>query len=737
MNRICNRPAATIVAFFLMTACTDDQAEDSMTDSEAGSSPNVTGTDATTGMGDSSETMSGENPFLVESPLYLQYPPFDRIADSHYLPAFEAGMAEHLAEIDAIINRDEAPTVDNTLVPLELSGQVLSRVSRVFFGLMSAHTNDEMQAIEVEIAPQLSEHRDRILLNGALFERVKSLYDSRESLELDPESLRLVEETHRDFVRAGAELSEEQKERLRAINTELAELETEFSQNVLNEVNAMYTVVDTREELAGLTEAQTEGAADEAESRELPGKFVIPMVNTTQQPLMAALENRDLRERMLAASMSRGNRGGEFDNREVVSRTAALRAERAALLGYDTHADYILDNQTARTVAAVNERLASLTPPAVANAEREAADLQAMIEAEGGDFELAAWDWDFYSEKVRRERFEFDASQLKPYMELNSVLENGIFFAANRIFGITFEERFDLPVYQEDVRVFEVFDHDGSTLSLFIFDPYARESKRGGAWMNAYVSQSHLQGTRPVVANHLNIPEPPEGEPTLLTFDEVITAFHEFGHALHGLFSNVNYPSFAGTSVPRDFVEYPSQVNEMWATWPEVLANYALHYETGEPMPQDLLDRVLAAEQFNQGYATTEYLAASITDQALHQLTADQVPSAEELMSFEAAALAAAGADLATVPPRYRLTYFSHIMGGYSAGYYSYIWSEVLDADTVKWFNENGGMTRENGQHFRDTLLSRGGSAEALSLFRDFAGRDPSVEPLLERRGLN
>ena len=385
----------------------------------------------------------------------------------------------------------------------------------------------------------------------------------------------------------------------------------------------------------------------------------------------------------------------------------------------------------------MNERLASLTPPAVANAGREAADLQAMIDAEGGDFELAAWDWDFYTDKVRQERFQFDASQLKPYLELNSVLENGVFYAATQIFGITFEERFDLPVYQEDVRVFEVFDQDGSTLSLFIFDPYARETKRGGAWMNAYVSQSHLEDKQPVVANHLNIPEPPEGEPTLMTFDEVITTFHEFGHALHGMFSNVNYPSFAGTSVPRDFVEYPSQVNEMWATWPEVLANYARHHETGEPMPQDLLDRVLAAEQFNQGYATTEYLAASISDQALHQLTADQVPSADDLMQFEADALAAAGADLATVPPRYRLTYFSHIMGGYSSGYYSYIWSEVLDADTVEWFKENGGMTRENGQHFRDTLLSRGGAEEALSLFRNFAGREPNVEPLLERRGLN
>jgi len=546
-----------------------------------------------------------------------------------------------------------------------------------------------------------------------------------------------VEETHRDFVRAGAELSEAEQETLRAINTELAELQTRFSQNVLNEVNELFTVVDTREELAGLTEAQIEGAADAAEERDLAGKYVIPMLNTTQQPTMASLENRKLRERMLTTSMTRGSRGGEYDNRETLSRTARLRAERAQLLGYATHADYILDNQTAKTVAAVNERLGSLAPPAVANAVREAADLQAMIDAEGGGFELAAWDWDYYSEKLRQERYAFDEAELKPYLELDRVLQDGVFYAANQIFGLTFEERFDLPVYQEDVRVFEVFDHDGSTLSLFIFDPYARSSKRGGAWMRGYVRQSHLRGTRTVVANHINISEPPEGEPTLLTFGEVTTMFHEFGHALHGMFSDVTYPSFSGTSVPRDFVEYPSQVNEMWATWPEVLRNYARHHETGEPMPTELLDKVLEADQFNQGYATTEYLAASITDQALHQLNPDEVPAADDLMQFEADALAAAGADLATVPPRYRLTYFSHIMGGYSAGYYSYIWSEVLDADTVEWFKENGGMLRENGQHFRDTLLSRGGSEEAMTLFRNFAGREPNVEPLLERRGLN
>ena len=681
--------------------------------------------------------MSETNPLLTPSPLPFEYPPFDRIEPAHFMPAFEAGMAEHLAEIDNITAQAEAPTFENTLVQLELAGATLNRVASVFFGLTAAHTNDALKEIEAEVAPRLAEHRDRIFLNAALFDRIQVIHGARDMLELEPESLRLVEETHRAFVRAGAKLSEAEKASLRAINSELAKLQTRFSQNVLNEVNDSFLVVHSREELNGLGDAQIETAADEAESRGLNGKFVIPLLNTTQQPLLSELENRGVRERLLKRSMQRGSRGGYYDNREIVSRTAELRARRAQLLGFVNHADYVLDDETAGTVLAVNERLASLTPAAVANAKREAGELQTIVDSLGGGFNLAAWDWDFYAEKLRRERYAFDESQLRPYLELESVLFNGVFFAASQVYGIAFEERFDLPVYHEDVRVFDVFDHDGSTLGLFVFDAYARESKRGGAWMRHYVTQSHLLGNRPVVANHLNIPEPTQGEPTLLTFTEVITAFHEFGHALHGLFSDVRYSAFGGTNVPRDFVEYPSQVNEMWATWPTVLANYAKHHETGEPMPKDLLDRVLAAERFNQGYATTEYLAASIIDQALHQLAPGEAPAAEDILAFEAEALAAAGANLATVPPRYRLPYFSHIMGGYSAGYYAYIWSEVLDADTEQWFRQNGGMTRDNGQHFRDTLLSRGGSEDAMTLFRTFAGREPSIEPLLERRGLN
>jgi peptidyl-dipeptidase Dcp len=440
----------------------------------------------------------------------------------------------------------------------------------------------------------------------------------------------------------------------------------------------------------------------------------------------------------MEASLARSSHGGEFDNREVLTRIVKLRAERAELMGFENHAAYSLENQTARTTTAVNEMLARLAPPAVANAKREAADLQAMIDAEGGDFKLASWDWDFYTEKVRQQRYDFDASTLRPYFEFNNVLQKGAFYAAGQVYGITFKERHDLPVYQEDVRVFEVFEADGSTLALFIMDPYARPSKRGGAWMNAYVSQSNLMGNKPVVANHLNITKPAsDSEPTLMTFDEVTTMFHEFGHALHGMFSNVKYPSFSGTSVPRDFVEFPSQVNEMWSIWPDVLKNYAVHYQTGEPMPQELLDKVLATQKFNQGYITTEYLAASLLDQAWHQLKPEQVPGAEGLLDFEAKALQDAGVALDTVPPRYRSTYFSHIIGGYSAGYYAYIWSEVLDADTVEWFKSNGGLTRKNGDHFRQTLLSRGGAEDAMTLFRNFRGAEPDIQPLLVRRGLD
>ena len=677
------------------------------------------------------------NPFAKESTLPFQYPHFDQIEERHFIPAIESGMAQQAEEIEAIANSSEDPTFENTLVAMERTGQTLDRVRRVFSSLISAHTNDQLNEINTQMAPKLAAHRDNIFLNEKLFQRVQHVYEMRDQLDIDEESTRLIEKYHTNFIRAGAQLSDSDKNRMKEINAELAELQTKFSQNVLKEVNDLAVVIDTREELAGLSDAAIEKAAQEANDRDLDGKFVITLRNTSIQPVLAQLENRDVRKRIHEASLSRGSRGGEFDNRAILTQVVKLRAERANLLGYPTHAAYSLETQTAKTPEAVNQRLATLAPAAVRNARKEAADLQDVINAEGQDFKLAAWDWAYYAEKVRKARYDFDESQLRPYFELDNVLQKGVFEAANKLFGLTFEERTDLPVYHPDVRVFEVFDVDGSTLCFFLGDFYARSSKRGGAWMNAYVSQSRLLGNQPVVANHQNINKPPEGEPTLMTFDEVVTMFHEFGHALHGMFSDVTYPYFSGTSVPRDFVEYPSQVNEMWAAWPEVLKNYAIHYETGEAMPAELLEKVLATQKFNQGYATTEYLAASLLDQAWHQIAVDDVPDADGLLAFEANALESAGIALDEVPPRYRSTYFSHIIGGYSAGYYSYIWSEVLDADTVEWFKENGGLERENGDYFREQLLSRGGSVDAMTLFKNFRGAEPSIEPLLERRGLN
>ena len=677
------------------------------------------------------------NPFYEESPLYLNYPRFDRIQDVHYLPAFERGMEEELEEIKAIVNQPDQPNFDNTILALELTGQLLDRVARVFYAISSAHTNDEIRALEQQLAPRLAGHEDNILLNRDLFERVGIIYEQRDDLGLEPESMRLLEKYYTEFVRGGAALSVPEQQHMKELNAEIASLETLYSQNILSEVNDLAVIVDTEEELTGLDQALITAAREEAAARDLDGKYVLPLLNTSSQPALASLQNRALRERIHSISLSRGSRGGDFDNTEVLSDVLRLRAERAQLLGYDNHAHFILEDRTAQTVAAVNNRLAELTTPALANVNREAVDLQQMIYDDGQDFELASWDWDFYTEKLRLARYDFDAKELRPYFELNNVLHKGVFFAAEQLYGITFKEQTSLPVYQEDVRVFEVYDTTGTTLAIFIADFYARPTKRGGAWMNSYVSQSNLLNTRPIVANHLNITKPLEGEVTLLTFDEVTTMFHEFGHALHGMFSAVEYPYFSGTSVPRDFVEYPSQVNEMWAIWPEVLANYAIHHETGQSMPQELLDKVLSTQTFNQGFATTEYLAASILDQALHQLTSDEIPVGDEIMEFERSTFEDAGIVLDSVPPRYRSTYFNHIMSGYHAGYYSYIWSEVLDADSVEWFKENGGLKRENGDHFRQTLLSRGGADDAMTLFRKFRGRDPDITPLLERRGLN
>ena len=679
---------------------------------------------------------AAENPFFERSSLPYQLPPFDRIEDAHYAPAFATGMQQQLAEIIVIADNPAAASFDNTVVAMEHSGQLLQRVSNVFFNLTGAHTNDAMEAIERDLAPQLAAHRDAIMLNARLFQRVASLYQQRDTLALDAESKRLLERYYTDFKRAGAQLATADKEKLKAFNTELAELSTRFSQNLLKETNASALVLDSRSELAGLEESAILGAAAAAKTRGLEGKFVLDLLNTSGQPPQGSLTSRNVRQRLQAAALARGSQGGDFDNRAIVLKLARLRAERAKLLGYANHAAYQLEDETALTTTAVNRLLADLAPPAVANARKEAAAMQEIVDAEKGGFEIAAHDWDFYSEKVRLARYDFDEAQLRPYFELDSVLKNGVFFAANQLYGLTFKQRHDLPVYQPDVHTFEVFDADGQALALFLTDMYARGNKRGGAWMNAYVEQSGLLGNLAVVGNHLNIPKPPAGEPTLLTFDEVTTLFHEFGHALHGMLSKVRYPRFSGTSVPRDFVEFPSQVNEMWATWPEVLRNYAKHYQNGTPMPQALVNKVLATKKFNQGFATTEYLAAALLDQRWHQLTPEQIPT--DALAFEAEALHQAGVDFAPVPPRYRSGYFSHVFsGGYSAGYYAYLWSEVLDADSVEWFKEHGGLSRQNGDWFRQQVLSRGGSADAMTLFRTFRGRAPSIAALLERRGLN
>ena len=679
--------------------------------------------------------------FASPSALDLHYPRFDLIKDSDFAPAFDAGMAQQLVEIDAIANSPEAPTFQNTIVAMEKSGQLLDRANSVFGNLVSSDKNDARDKIDAEYSPKFSAHFDAIYLNPQLFARVKALYDARATLGLDPIDERLLEKRYQDFVRAGAALTDAQKTRIRAINTELSTLNTKFDQNVLAEVNDSAVVVDSLDPLKGFSDEQIASATEAAKARGLEGKYVIPLLNTTGQPAETQLQDRALRQRIHEASIARGSRGNQWDNTAIVSQVLKLRAERAHMLGYDTYANYVLADETAANQDNVNRMLRQLAPKAVANARREGGDLQAMIDKDQkatgqASFQLQPWDWSFYSEKVRAAKYSFDESQLKPYFEMKNVLENGVFFAANQLYGISFKERTDLPKYNADTWTYDVFDKDGKRLAIFIFDPYARASKRGGAWMNTYVSQSDLTGDKPVVVNNLNIPKPSAGKPTLLTWDEVTTAFHEFGHALHGFFQDVRYPYYS-MNVPRDFVEYPSQVNEMWADWPSVLANYAKHYQTGAPMPQALLDKVIAASKFNQGFATTEYLEAAMLDQRLHQAPDDKIPVPGQVMAFEADALKADGFDYAPVPPRYKTPYFSHIMGGYAAGYYAYIWSEVLAANTSKYIREHGGLTLANGERLREKVLAPGGEIAPGQLFPNFAGYEAKIEPLLEQRGLS
>ncbi|HWU46606.1 MAG TPA: M3 family metallopeptidase [Humibacter sp.] len=673
-----------------------------------------------------------QNPFFAPSTLPYQLPPFARIRDEHYLPAFERGMKEQLEEIGAIISNAGAPTFENTLIPLERSGQLLGRVAEVFYNKSSSDSNDVTNELEEKIAPLLAAHQDAIRLDSALYWRIKTLFEELGQLDLDAESRYLLERYYTEFTLAGAALDESDKEKLRDYNKRLSTLTTRFEKNLLADTNELAVVVDDVEELDGLDAAEISAAAAAAEERGLHGKHLITLVLPTGHPYLASLTDRGLRERIMTASRSRGIRGGDNDNRELVREITRLRAERARLLGFASHAAYVTADQTAKNPEAVADMLGRLAPPAARNARREQADLQ----RQAGDDALASWDWAFFTEKVRRAAYDVDTAAMRPYFEAERVLRDGVFYAANRLYGITFTERDDLVAYHPDARVFEVFDGDGSPLGLYLNDLYTRDSKRGGAWMNPLISQSALLGNPTIVVNNLNVPKPAAGEPTLLTYDEVGTLFHEFGHALHGLFARVTYPKFAGTNVFRDFVEFPSQVNEMWMLWPEVLQNYARHYRTDEPMPQELVDRIQESKAFNEGFKTSEYLAAALLDQAWHRITADD--RVGDVAAFEAAALAEAGLDNPLVPPRYASTYFAHTFsGGYDAGYYSYIWSEVLDADTVEWFSENGGLTRQNGDRFRQRLLGVGGSKDPLEAYRDFRGRDAVIEPLLKRRGLD
>jgi peptidyl-dipeptidase Dcp len=685
--------------------------------------------------------LAPDNPFAQPSPLPYQLPPFDKIKDAHFRPAFEAGMAEHRKEMDAITRDSGAPTFENTIVAMERSGQMLGRVASVFFNMTSSNTNPELDKIEQEMAPKLAAHRDAIYLDPLLFARVKTLYEGRAGLGLDPESLRLLERYRTQFIRAGAALSEPDKAKLRKMNEELSTLTTQFQQNLLKATGEAAVVVDKKSDLDGLSEEQIGAAAEAAKTRKLKNKWVLTLQNTTGQPVLAQLKNRALRERVYRASIGRAS-GGPTDNIGLIARIVKLRAEQAVLLGYANHAAYKLEDETAGTADAVNKMLGSLAPPAEANARKEAAEMQKLIDeqeksAPGGPFKLQPWDWAFYAEQVRKAQYAYDESQVRPYLELDRVVKDGMFYAAQELFGLTFKERKDLPVYQPDVKVYEVFDKDGSPMALFLTDYFARDNKQGGAWMNEYVSQSRLLGLKPIVINNLNIVKPPAGQPALLTFDELTTLFHEFGHGLHGLLSSVQYPLFSGSAVPNDFVEFPSQYNEMWATDPAVLAHFAKHYQSGEPMPQALVDKVLAARKFNEGFATSEYLAAALVDQTWHQITASQAPAAKDVMAFEEAALKKSGVDFYAVPPRYHSPYFAHIFSNdYSAGYYAYIWADVLAKDTEHWFKTHGGLQRANGEFLRAKVLSRGFSADPIKLFREFYGRDPEIGPLLEARGL-
>ncbi len=683
-----------------------------------------------------SSALPADNPFAAPSPLPFHAPAFDKIRVEHFLPTFAFGMKQQLSEMNAIASQAEAPTFKNTIEAMERSGAVLTRVDNVFSNLTSAEKTKPLQNIETELAPLRAAHSDNILLNRQLFQRVEKLWQTKESLGLTEEQGEVLKQRYESFLRAGARLSDQDQGRIRSLNEQLSKLETKFEENLLAIAKERAVVVDTADELDGLSTAEIAAAAQEAKARGLDGKYLLQISNTTRVPVLTSLKNRALRQRVWEASAYRGlGRNGGIDNRGLVLEIAQLRAERAKVLGYESHAAYKLQNQMAKTPAAARKMLTDLIPGVVERVKQESRDLEAMIKECGETHELAPWDWEYYAEKVRKARFEIDEAAVRPYFELDSVLKNGVFFTMNKLYGISFKERKDLPVYHPDVRVFDVFDRDGSQIGLFYADYFKRDTKRGGAWMSSFVDQSKLLHDKPVIVNCLNIPRPADGEPALISFDNVTTLFHEMGHALHGMFSDVTYPTVAGTATPRDFVEFPSTFEEDWAIQPEILANYALHYQTKAPIPKDLLDKAIKAKKFNKGFDTLEYLAAALLDLEWHSLTGDQIPADAEL--FEAESLKKVGADHPAVPPRYRTAYFAHIWsGGYSSSYYAYLWSEALAADAFAHMIALGGCTPENGNKFRQEILSRGSSRDPMASYKAFRGKEPTVDALLIRRGL-
>jgi len=684
----------------------------------------------------SDDGLAVNNPFSQPSSLPLHAPNFEVIHLEHYQPAMTEGMKQQLAEIDAIVAQTDDPTFENTIVPLERSGALLHRTQRVFSNMSSAHTNEHLQQIQTEMAPLLTAHSDKIMLNGSLFDRVRTLQESKDSQNLTGEQAEVLRQHYVDFIRAGAKLSAEQQNRIRSLNEQLSTLQTQFEDNLLAVTKERAVLVADAAELDGMSEGDVAAAADRAKDRGDNGQYLLEITNTTRVPILTSLNNRALRQKVWEASANRaiGQNGG-IDNRSLILEIAQLRAERAQLLGFRNHAEWKIQNQMAKTPDAARHMLTDLVPAVVARVEEEARELHAMMDALGAEHDLEPWDWEYYAEKVRQKKFDVDEAEVKPYFNFDSVLKNGVFATMNQLFGIEFQERSDLPVYHPDVRVFNVIDTDGTQIGLFYVDVFKRDSKRGGAWMSSWVTQSHLLNNKPVIVNVLNNPRPAEGEPALISFDNVTTVFHEMGHSVHGLFSNVTYPSVAGTSTPRDFVEFPSTFEEDWCIQPTILSNYARHYETGEPIPEALLQKLIRARQFNQGFETLEYMSAAILDLEWHTLGPDAIP--DDIEAFEAATLKKYGVDIPAVPPRYRTPYFAHIWGGgYAASYYAYLWSEVLAADAFAHMQANGGATRSNGNRFRQEVLSKGSSRDPMESYKAFRGQEPTVDALLIRRGL-